>query len=168
MNAILFLDLENTIINDWTFRRFMVHNLMTIRTAIVVYNEKNPQCPIVSLGLFSYAIHDDVDFKVFQEELQGRIESALNLKFDLRYCMTVAQIKKIFTRLARVVFREPSDTMDFLGDKAFTFFKVVPSILNDAVTRVFLVDDIVGHLDLHRLKTGVVMSTRLIESDLTL
>lgn len=159
MSAVLFLDLEETVIDHWNSRTLLMKELHFIKQAIEFRNANHEQ-PFVELGLFSYAVDNDKDLAVFEEELRKPIEDILGLKFNPKYLLTIETIKKLYTNATGLVFIEYTDFRDFCGDKAFTFFRIAPVVLEDSVKAAFLIDDLVGEMDLVRIIPGVTISTR--------
>lgn len=177
----LFLDLEETVIDDWSSRILLPSVLDYIRDCIEVRNRAirtsieagvPPHLrliPFTCLGLFSYAISHEDDLRTFRKELEGPLERALGLYFYPDYCLTVEKIGQLFIKAENIQinYKDVTDFRNFCGNKARTFFSVLPFIMPDDNWQAYLVDDTVGDMDLKMTRTNRRMHTRSIVPDTT-
>jgi hypothetical protein len=184
VSCALFLDLEDTIIDEWATRNFLrTRDVCFVRDCINHRNRLIDLClelerehgtgmdinrdKIDCLGLFSYAVSHDADKQIFVEEMKSDIERMLCLKFDPDYVLTVDQIRLKWIQRTNIQVK-PNDAVDFqerCGNKAMTFFNVAPLILKPQHKTAYLLDDTVGDLDLHMRKSGIRLCTRSLSRD---
>lgn len=145
MNTILLLDLENTIIYDWMEDR----RLMCARFPILKQWVMSHLGPNTRVGLFSYAVYDQADLKVFDENGGMRMDIELTHKFkfdeDMLYTVDELLLK------ARAWFNKPfmdrSNFFDFMT-KPVMVQEIWLREFNQPNTKVILFDDTVPNVTL--------------------
>lgn len=75
MNNILYLDLEQTLINDFRSNKFITDNIKTIKSYINKYK-------INKFKIFSLAVLEDRDEDYYNKYINKTIENCLECKFD--------------------------------------------------------------------------------------
>ncbi len=168
-NSVLFLDLEETVIDNWGHRQLLHSNLDFISNCIKVRNRMSKK-QIVELGLFSFAIDDETDLRIFREELMEPIEQAigLNICFHEPWCLTKEQMAKMFFEITHVkINHKLPEFNDFLGDKGMAFMRLMPELMrkDKSVDSVFLLDDTVDDFDIKFKNHGPRIHVRNITHD---
>jgi len=76
----VFLDLEKTIIEDWTEPFFLEENILFINSQLELIQRKfNPSS--IKLVLFSFAVDNNHSFEIFERNLRSKIEVFFSAKF---------------------------------------------------------------------------------------
>jgi hypothetical protein len=153
----VFLDLEETCIDDWSTATPLVQNLEKIdwfingKEVIIPPFKKNqepivsPPAPMVNLhlGIMSWAVWDDVDKQLFLNLMREPIEKAIKRKFDDSLILSMADWADLVfecsgMRLSR------HDMFDIYGkpDVLFMLMRKHPMFINSTT---FLVDDAYEH-----------------------
>lgn len=80
---LILLDLEQTVIGDWWEDRF-VHFPSCEKIKTIISERKIED---FSLGLFSWAVWNDEDKKIFKDELQEPLEKFFNKPFEMAWSL---------------------------------------------------------------------------------
>ena len=132
MNA-LFLDLEGTIIDEWD--------------SPFIINEKEINRFISSsnydtFGIFSYAIHNDSDRKIFDRDIKPVIDKILDIEIDPSLIWTPFDVLKAWVEYKKVAGAEFNDVFTWT-DKEYGFGLLVRSKFKEGMFS--LIDDTVEH-----------------------
>ena len=153
----VFLDLEETCIDDWGTATPLVQNLQKIDwfvngKEIIIPPLKKNQEPVVSpaapmvnlhLGLMSWAVWDRDDKQRFLEKMREPIEKAIKRQFDESLILSMEDwARLVFECSGLRVTRE--DMFDIYGkpDVLFMLMRKHPMFINSTT---FLVDDAYEH-----------------------
>lgn len=85
----LFLDLENTLIDEWGSNKLLLNKITIIKQFIKKHSIKEAT-------IFSFALTNEKDFIYFKENLQNILEKELNIK------LKVVLIENIFNELMKI------------------------------------------------------------------
>jgi len=140
MKTKIFLDLEETIIDAWDSRIFLLNNIADIKTFI----NGNFNFNSVELGIFSFAIWNEEDKEDFNKNLKNIIQDLFELPIIDENIVTVTDIgdllsKKLFVNLL------PFELINIWG-KEKAFFDWVSLTDQKRTKRFILIDDIVRNL----------------------
>lgn len=117
MDKIIFLDLEDTVIDTWDSMLLLPSACERIMKMINDANFK-PE----AFGIFSFAIRDRADIDKFDKELRSRLEKIIGWTFDDQFIWSTDYMKDIIAtnlRLNRSKFSD-NDFFDFFKkDSAF-------------------------------------------------
>lgn len=153
----VFLDLEETCIDDWTTGVLLEKNLAKIeeflngRDRVIAPFKKNQE-PIVSkatpiinlrLGLMSWAVWNDADVREFNELLRAPIEAAIKRKFDEDLIWSMKDWAKAIAESSNKVLLE-NDMFDLYGKPEVLFSLMRNHPMFDQST-IFLIDDAYEH-----------------------
>lgn len=144
---VLFLDLENTVIDDWYEGNFLLSRIEKIKEWIELesFCGNNFDC----LGLFSWAVNDFNDLKTWEKQFKDMLESLFNLKFEQRLLYTVQDVKRLLCTNRRMKQSSVGDSefFDVWSNKSLTFTEVCVTDIfrNTQVQHATLVDDIAWH-----------------------
>jgi len=108
---ILFLDLEDTIIEEWD-RPFLI-NVDKIKSFI----DNNS---FTDFGIFSYAIHNQSDLALFKRDMKPVIEKALGIKFNDKFIWTPSHVQESLIKHKKIAGAEWDDVFIWT-DKADGF-----------------------------------------------
>lgn len=145
-NLIIFFDLEETLIWDWTENR----NLTCARFPCL--KEWVIEQPPFRAGLFSWAVWNQKDVDEFNElgGIRQDIEATFKFKFDDDLIITHDDLfEKMKAWLKMPKLRDPSDIFDFFK-KRQCIEEVWLREFNQPNTKVILLDDTVEDIVLHR------------------
>lgn len=140
MTAVLFLDLEETVIDDWWERNLLIDRIRAIKKNVVVPG--NFDC----LGLFSWAITHNKDLTEFNQDLREPLQNMLGLKFNSNFMVTIHHAMDMMSnrrRFHRDLVTE-TEFHDFMSHKNTCFLECVLE-LNEVtpMSVATLVDDTV-------------------------
>lgn len=135
MKKIVFLDLEDTVIDEFNKVGFAsLVNILPVRNFIAA------EAPD-AVRLFSFALWSDHCIKQFEMFFQGRLSHGLNVQFDMTDTFTTEKLFKLCRRHGHV-FEDDRECMLFHGkDYGFQRFIEMSPQFDD--TEVILVDDAV-------------------------
>ncbi len=151
----VFLDLEETVIDDWSTRNFLVRNIDKIeaflngRDVVIKNGNKpivSPATPLLNmrLGLMSWAVWDSRDKAIFVNEIQPELEKMLGCKFDPSYIWSMDDwAKAILGNFNKKIDRD--DMYDLYGkpEVLIALARTNPEFKNSTI---FLIDDAYEHL----------------------
>lgn len=132
---IVFLDLEETLIDNWENGWLLPTNIATIKKAIGPANPK--------LGLMSWAVWDDKDKAKFNSDLRPELEEALGMAFDDEFVWSMDDwAKQLLEFRGKKISRE--DLFDIFGKEEVLFMvaRCHPKMRHQ---NVILIDDVVEH-----------------------
>jgi hypothetical protein len=133
--VLLFLDLEETLIDSWSNTLMLPSKLKLIQRMFAHL--------VPTVGLMSWAVYHDADKVVFNDTLRADLEEALGMTFsdDLVWSMD-DWAKQLFAYSGKKVSRD--DLFDCFSkhEVLFMLSRVHPAFRNQ---EVFLVDDAVEH-----------------------
>lgn len=136
MKNLIFLDLEETLIDDWFNGLLLPEKCRKIRQFIqaISYSE---------IGIFSYAIYNDEDLKKFQGTLKGPLETILEKKIT-QEVLTIEKIMNIVCKNCNI------HSAKFTITDFFYFFNKQGGFLEFAKTfkdtNLWLIDDAVDNI----------------------
>lgn len=134
---ILFLDLEETLIDDWSTGVLLTKNI----TAIQDFIHSFPCNPVI--GLMSWAVWDERDKLTFNKKFRPVIEDALGWKFDDRFLWSMDDwCNQLFKASGKDISRD--DLFDIFG-KEEVLFMMSRRHKNFKGASVALIDDAVEH-----------------------
>lgn len=134
MKKVLFLDLEETIINDWWSRKLV--NVHKLRKYIRLNS-------ISTIGIFSFAIFDDNDRKDFSDNMHSWLEEVLEVTISDELIPTVEDVVKIVSHQKRILpLITARDFFDFF-DKRSAFEYYCTNDYRFADHKCTLIDDAV-------------------------
>jgi hypothetical protein len=131
---IVLLDLEATVIDDWSSRNAMPENLEKIRSFLQ---------PEDKLGLMSWAIWDAEDKSTFQGDLQLLLEDAVEHAFTQEFIFSMSDFSDIILKHCRK-WVSKDDMFDLFG-KEECLLKLVRLGWFPENCEVILIDDVVDH-----------------------
>lgn len=133
MKKIVFLDLEDTVIDE--FWRAGSASLMNIERVRAFLAAERPD----AVRLFSFAMADERTVEQFSREFEARLESALGVTFDLEDTFTTDKLFRLCRRNG-TIFEDENECMLFHGKEiGFQRFIEMSEQFDD--TEVVLVDD---------------------------
>lgn len=147
MNTIIFFDLEQTLIPDWTEDRETLIPLVHVCLRDWIFD----QFPFTA-GLLSFAVWNDADVIEFNKEIRPMIEEHLHFKFSDEWIITRDEVKDWMNLWNHTPFMDADDN-------ASTFKKegIMTAIwkhkFKEPNTRIILLDDTVEDMVITR--TGV-------------
>jgi hypothetical protein len=144
VNKIIFFDLENTLIPDWIEDR---HSLIFLQHPILREWIIN-QMPFRA-GLFSFAVWDDNDVKIFNNTLRKLIEEKLFLNFEDDLIITKKEVKDWINEWNKTPWNSADDNSstfkkDGLMQQIWRFK------FNQNNTQIVLLDDTVDDMVIQR------------------
>lgn len=133
MRKIVFLDLEDTVIDEfWRAERAQLMNIDRVRAFV---QREQPD----AVQLFSFAIADESTVEQFRQAFELRLSAALGVRFDLATPFTTGALFRLCRRHG-TVFEDEHECMLFHGkEMGFQRFIEMSSEFHD--TEVVLVDD---------------------------
>jgi len=84
MSRLVLLDLEQTVIDSWENRVFLMHNLEAIKSSGIL-------TPDTTVGLMSWAIWDYNDSRIVIDELIPPLEEVLDIQIDRSLPMSMEE-----------------------------------------------------------------------------
>lgn len=154
-NLTIFLDLEETLIDDWRHGNWLSNQtdaiLSLIQTRMIEINPFE-----TSLGLMSWAVENFDDKLSFMRRFSHTIENHFDLKFQSHNVLSVSDWRIMINRISGINFSN-DDFNDFATKENVLFWlrNAHESILPEGF--IILVDDTVSHLD------KIVTEKRVIE-----
>jgi hypothetical protein len=135
MKKVIFLDLEDTVIDE--FDSAALARLVNVAPVRAFLEDEAP----AAVRLFSFALWDDHRVALFSEFFEMRLNRALGVELDLTDTFTTEKLFQLCTRLG-TVFESDNECMLFHGkDYGFQHFIEMSPEFDD--TEVVLVDDAV-------------------------
>lgn len=133
MKKIVFLDLEDTVIDEfWRAGSARLMNIERVRAFLAV---ERPD----AVRLFSFAMADERTVEQFCREFEARLSAALGVTFDLTDTFTTDQLFRLCRRHG-TIFEDENECMLFHGKEiGFQRFIEMSEQFDD--TEVVLVDD---------------------------
>lgn len=135
---ILFLDLEETLIDLWETRNTLVSNVERIREEFLLTREAPPV-----LGLMSWAVWNDQDKSIFNDELRKPLEDSLGMTFADEFVFSMDDWARQLERCTRKKMAR-GDLFSLFGKQEVLFSMSRHSHLFHN-QKVVLVDDAVEH-----------------------
>lgn len=142
MDTFIFLDLENTIIWDWTDDRRLISDIFPQWKDWLIETLAGSH---VHVGLFSWAVCDDKDLKEFNRELRKPIEDAFHFKFEDQLIFTLDDLHKKVKGWNKMPFLDRQDFLAFF-DKRRIIEDIWLKEFSKPNTHVILIDDTVPNL----------------------
>jgi hypothetical protein len=134
---IVFLDLEQTVINCWDDQSLILRHIEKIKHWL---SENNLD---VKLGLMSWAVWDENDKNLFNIHIRPRLEEALGKSFNDSFVLSMDDFaSKILECCGKMISR---DDMFDMFNKETTLFTLTRSHPMFKFEHVFLIDDAVEH-----------------------
>ena len=135
MDQVIFLDLEDTIIDEWSTAQII--NAPKIRKFLRGQQHTDP------IGIFSFAIYDDVDRMFFYSNMKQMIEDILGTYISHRMIPTMEEVIKVASYEKRIA--PPMSERDFYDfyDKRSAFEVYCSSTSSFLDKKCILVDDAV-------------------------
>lgn len=133
MRKILFLDLDDTVIDEfWREDQAQLQNIAAVRAFI---EAERPD----AVQLFSFALGDDTSVQCFKAAFEARLALALGITFDLENVFTTEKLFRLCRRHG-TVYDSELECMLFHGKELGfqRFIEMSPEFSN---TEVVLVDD---------------------------
>jgi len=90
----IYLDLEETVIDDWYSVCFLEHKILIIKDIIQNLTEKYNDYD-VNLILFSAAVCNEDDIKIFENNIKNDLENKLGILFSSYYTFSNKNIFKL-------------------------------------------------------------------------
>jgi hypothetical protein len=153
-HSIVFLDLEETVIDDWENGDLLLENIEKIAVFLngkdITWkgqpdNYTSTATPLLNmrLGLMSWAVWDDVDKGKFNKRFRPHLEALLNRKFDDELVWSMNDWCAQLFKHSHLLLSK-NDVFDIFGKEQFLFkFCQVHPLFKD--NTVFLIDDVVEH-----------------------
>lgn len=163
MNNILFLDLEETVIEEWG-NPFLI-NIPWLRKFI-------RKEEFTDFGIFSFAISNERDSRHFHTRLKDGIQDSLGIEFNKDLVTTTQDMKSIIAKRRRILpskFSDQDFSDFFLKDTAFlefasTFENTKLTLVDDTITDGEFVDTFrsnrVVFVDINTLNNGSTFNER--------
>jgi hypothetical protein len=144
MNTILLLDLDNTIIWDWTDNpRLMCSRFPILKEWVISQLGHNTR-----VGLLSWAVWDSKDLKTFNEDgIRQDIEMTHGFKFDDSLIFPLDDILAMFHKWLKMPFLSRNDLTKFVKKRQMVE-EMWLRMWNQPNTKVILFDDTVPNLTL--------------------
>jgi hypothetical protein len=134
---LILLDLEETVIEDWSNMSLMPRECMAIRSFLRTCH------PGATIGLMSWAVWHDKDKALFNKHLRDELEAVLEVKFSDEWLLSMDDwAKMLFHHCKKKLSRD--DLFDCFGKQEVLFLasRFVPAFKDQFV---LLVDDVVEH-----------------------
>lgn len=133
---ILFLDLEETVINEWCRHPvFLRNNINKIKDMFFSRGEN------LALGIMSWAMWNDEDKAIFNAEIRPTLEDLLGMKFSDEFVWSMDDwARKLLIFNKKKISRE--DLFDIFG-KEEVLFMLSKTCTDFTGKNIFLVDDAV-------------------------
>jgi len=112
---ILFLDLEQTIIDVWQDANIIQVQVPFIKEVIRKFKPEH-------IGIFSFAIDNESDKEHFRNRMQDKIEMAIGMKITWKHIMSTSEMIKLIKKLNHTV---AMDAVDF-----FTWFNKEKALID--------------------------------------
>lgn len=130
----VFLDLEETVMDDWNSGLFLPRKLDAVRKFLTDNN-------VTTVGLMSWAVWDERDKARFNAEFREDLERNLNVTFDLVWSMD-DWANEVFKHFNKKLSRQDLFDMFSKPEVLFALGRTHPLFANETVV---LVDDAVEH-----------------------
>ena len=130
---LILLDLEETVIEDWSNMSLMPRECMAIRSFLRTCH------PGATIGLMSWAVWNDKDKALFNKHLRDELEAVLEVKFSDEWLLSMDDwAEMLFRHCKKKLF------FDCFGKQEVLFLasRFVPAFKDQFV---LLIDDVVEH-----------------------
>ena len=146
---IILLDLEQTLIDDWSTKNAMPENIEAIRLFLA-------QNSYAKVGVLSFAVWNNKDVSEFQTQLQDALEQALNCSISVDWILTKGDMRRLLRAHSKWKALNVEDFDDFFMEKDH-LLHYLASRGAWPNTKVILIDDVVPdtQLSVTRHKTTV-------------
>lgn len=134
---LILLDLEETVIEDWSNMSLMPRECMAIRNWLKTCH------PGATIGLMSWAVWNDEDKALFNKHLRDELEAVLEVQFSDEWVLSMDDWSDmLFKHCKKKLSRD--DLFDCFGKQEVLFLasRFVPAFKDQFV---LLIDDVVEH-----------------------
>ena len=148
METLIFLDLEETVIDDWS-KQWGAEAVNTERVKEWIASI-NPD----RVRLFSYAMWTDHCIKDFETMHQKWLSRLLNVEFDMEDCFTTAKLYRM-AQISGTMYEDEQECLLMLGkDYGFQWY-IQRKDYRDCV--IYLLDDVIEDKTIHYPKKNLTV-----------